>query len=94
MSKALHDLNGWINRNGKIYYCHPYCHKQKAEELKSTESHLEKLGWVKIYNGNFLMSSRCAFRPASHQNSIIWDLCVKYNSSNTWLEFCNNYANV
>ena len=93
MSKTLYDLNGWITREGKIHYCAPNGHKQKALELKSTEQQLEKVGWVKIYNGVFLMSDKCPYRPASHQNTTIWDLCVKYNSSNTWLEFQSNYAN-
>ena len=93
MSQTLYDLNGWIDRNGKIHYCPSNGHKQKAEELKSTESYLEKLGWIKIYNGYFIMSSKCSFRPASYQCSTIWDLCVEYDSSNTWLEFHRKYAN-
>jgi hypothetical protein len=94
MSKTLHDLNGWIDREGRIHHCPSNGHKQKALELKSTEQRLEKVGWIKIYNGEFLMSAQCTYRPASHQCTTIWDLCVKYNNSNTWLEFCSNYANV
>jgi hypothetical protein len=93
MSKSLYELNGWINREGRIFYCPPYGHKQKAEELKSTEETLERLGWVKIYTGRFLMSDKCPLRPASHQCKVIFDLCVEYKQHNIWEDFCNKYAN-
>jgi hypothetical protein len=93
MSKHLYELNGWINREGKIFYCPPNYHKQKAEELKSTEYNLEKMGWVKIYNGYFLMSDKCSLRPASHQCAKILDLCIECNNTNRWEEFYNKYAN-
>ena len=35
MAKALYELNGWINREGKIHWCPPNGHKQKAEELRN-----------------------------------------------------------
>jgi len=92
MSKPLYDLNGWIDRNGKIHHCPPNGHKQKAEELKSTEYLLEKAGWVKIYSGHFLMSDKCPYRPASHQCKTILDMCIEYNATNVWLDFYNNYA--
>jgi len=92
MAKALYELNGWINREGKIYYCSPNGHKQKAEELKSTEHILEKAGWVKIYNGRFIMYDRCPFRPASHQCKVILELCLEYDANHIWLDFQNNYA--
>jgi len=93
MSKPLYELNGWIDRNGKIHYCPPNGHKQKAEELKSSELLLEKAGWVKIYSGHFLMSDKCPYRPASYQSTTIWDLCKKYDRPNIWEDFCNKYAN-
>ena len=94
MSNALYDLNGWINREGKIYYCLPYNHKQKAEELKSTEYYLEKQGWIKIYNGKFIMSDKCPLRPASHQCKVIFDLCIDYNCNHIWENFCSKFANI
>jgi len=92
MADNLYELNGWINRNGKIYYCKPNSHKQKAEELNNTEQGLEKLGWVKLYNGRFLMSDKCPLRPASHQCKTILDLCIEYKATNIWLDFYNKYA--
>ena len=35
MSKTLHDLNGWIDREGRIHSCPSNGHKQKAIELKT-----------------------------------------------------------
>lgn len=93
MSKSLHELNGWINREGKIFYCPSNGHKQKAEQLKSNEHSLEQQGWVKIYSGNFLMSDKCPLRPASHQCKVIFDLCIEYDANHVWLFFCDKYAN-
>jgi len=92
MSKALYELNGWINREGKIYWCSTNEHKKKADELGSSEYNLEKSGWVKLYNGRFLMSDKCPLRPASHQCKVIFDLCLEHNVNNIWQDFYNKYA--
>ena len=92
MAKALYELNGWINREGKIYWCIPNGHKQKADELRSSEYNLEKSGYVKLYNGRFLMSDKCSLRPASHQCKVIFDLCLEYDANHIWLDFYNKYA--
>jgi len=88
----LYNLNGWLDRNGKFYECSKNGHKQKAVDLKSDEYHLEMQGWVKIYDGVFLMSEKCPFRPTSNQNNVIWNFCMKYENNNQWDQFYKDYV--
>ena len=40
-----------------------------------------------------MMSDKCSFRPASHQCTTIWDLCIKYDANNKWIDFYKKYDN-
>ena len=88
--KALKAMNGWLNRNGKLFGCNWYEHSTLADQLHDDgERGLEKAGWAKLSNGpifkGWLYQSKLGH--TSSQAQFIWEWCTEHKQRKPyWLK--------
>lgn len=73
--RSITTATGWLSPGGKFYPCAYGCHHEVAFRLGYREPMLEKLGWVKLQNGNFFWDFTTHFEPTQRQIDLVFDYC-------------------